>query len=322
MQAVVQSHYGFIDQLSIRDVPQPDLGPHDVLIETRAAAIDRGTLRLLRGHPLVMRAYSGVRKLRFPIPGRDIAGIVRAIGADVTRFVVGDDVVGTADGALAELAVTAESRLVRKPQQLSWQHAAILPISAVTAWQAIDRANVESGDAVLILGASGGVGSYAVQFAVAQGAVVTAAASQAKHDFVRSLGAQNVIDYTIDDGLSSSQSWSAIISIGGTHSVRTLRHATAHRGALVIVGSDTPGSWFGVVKPLLGAVLTNPFVTQQVIPLTATEESDAIQHVVDAAAKGLITPPLDRTFALNDYAAAFRYLDDGHVRGKIAITID
>src|SRR3954453_18146283 len=269
MRAVVQDQYGSSDVLRVARVARPVTADHEVLVRVHAAGLDRGTEHLMTGKPYVMRLGFGLRKPKNPVSGRDVAGTVAEVGSSVTRFAVGDEVYGIAPGSFAEYAGAREDKLARKPVNLSFTQAAVVPVSAGTALRAIvDVGKVRAGQSVLVVGASGGVGAFAVQLAKAFGAEVTGVCSTAKLDLVSSLGADHVLDYTREDFADGSRRYDLILDIGGSTSVRRLRKALEPRGTLVFVGGENSGSLTGMGRQLRG-VLMSPFLRQRLALLVA-----------------------------------------------------
>jgi NADPH:quinone reductase-like Zn-dependent oxidoreductase len=321
MRAIVQDVYGSAEVLRLAAVPRPGVDEHEVLVRVRAAGLDRGTEHLMTGKPYVMRLGFGVRRPKNPVPGRDVAGTVAAVGSAVTRFVVGDEVYGIAPGSFAEYAVAREDKLARKPVNLSFAQAAVVPISAGTALQAlVDAGNVQAGQSVLVLGASGGVGSYAVQLAKAFGAEVTGACSTAKLDLVASLGADHVLDYTREDFADGTRRYDLILDVGGNPSVRRLRRALAPRGTAVFVGGENAGTLTGMSRRLRGAVLS-PFVRERLTLFLAKERATDLEQLTELIEAGNVVPSLERSYALDEAPEAMRRLESGKVRGKVAITV-
>ena len=273
MKAVIQDKYGTSEVLSVGEVAVPEPGDQEVLIKVHAAGLDRGTEHLMTGKPYAMRIATGLRRPKNPISGRDVAGTVVKVGSAVTRFAAGDEVYGVAPGSFAEYAVGPESKLAHKPTNLTFSQAAVVPISAGTALQALrDAGKVRAGQEVLIIGASGGVGSYAVQLAKILGAQVTGVASTAKADFVRSLGADHVLDYNRDDFADGTRHYDLILDIGGGSSLRRLRRALEPRGTVVFVGSENTGNITGMGRQLRGMMMSL-FVRQRLVPLMAKERA-------------------------------------------------
>jgi NADPH:quinone reductase-like Zn-dependent oxidoreductase len=321
MKAVVQHRYGGSEQLEVREIatPVPDAG--EVLIRVRAAGIDRGTWHLMTGLPLVMRLGFGLRGPKQPIPGRDLAGVVEAVGDDVDGFSPGDEVIGTADGSFAEYALAPATRLAHKPAGLTFEQAAVLPVSGLTAVQAVRKAGVRPGHQVLIIGASGGVGSYAVQIAAASGAMVTGVCSGSKADFVRSLGADQVIDYARTEIDHDGRRYDVIIDIAGNRSISQLRRSLTPTGCLVVVGGENGGRWFGGIHRQLAGMILSPLVRHRLTAFLSSESSTDLTALADQVDRGQLRPVLDRTYTLDEAAKAIDHLAAGHTRGKIAITV-
>ncbi len=322
MRAVVQHQYGGSEQLELTDLPAPTPKAGEVLVRVRAAGVDRGTWHVMTGLPYLVRPAFGLRGPRQPVPGRDVAGVVEAVGDEVTDFAVGDEVIGTARGGFAELAVVPTSRSARKPAGIGFDAAATLPISGLTALQAVrDSAKVQPGDRVLVIGASGGVGAYAVQIAVAYGAEVTGVASGAKADLVRSLGALDVIDYTREEIDRDGARFDVILDIAGNRPLSLLRRALAPDGTLVIVGGEEGGRWFGGMHRQLAAMALSPFSRQRLTSMISREHGPDMQVLTDLVDKGELRPMLDRTYGLAEAGKAIDHLEQGHVRGKVALTL-
>jgi NADPH:quinone reductase-like Zn-dependent oxidoreductase len=321
MRAVTQRRYGGSEVLQLSRVPLPTVGPNGVLVRVEAAGLDRGTEHLMTGKPYAVRLATGVRRPRNPVLGRDVAGTVVEIGSSVSRFAVGDAVYGVAPGSFAQLAVAREYKLARKPRNLTSAQAATVPVSGGTALQALEMAGqLTSGQSVLILGASGGVGTYAVQLAKAFGAEVTGACSPAKVDLVLSLGADHVIDYTRDDFADGRIRYDVVLDVGGSPSLGRLRTALKPRGTAVFVGSENAGSLTGMGRQVRGA-LVSPFLRQRLSLLLARERAADYERLTTLIENGTVTPSIDRTFDLEDAPAAMRLLESGRVRGKVAITV-
>jgi NADPH:quinone reductase-like Zn-dependent oxidoreductase len=322
MKAIVQDTYGSPDVLEFRDVDQPVVGDDDVLVRVHAAGVDRGTWHVMAGQPYLMRVLGfGFRGPKNQVPGMDVAGTVAAVGSAVTRFAVGDEVLGVGRGTFAEYAAAPEAKLVRKPAALGFEQAAILAISGLAALQGLrDAGRIQAGQQVLVIGASGGVGSYAVQLAkILGGAEVTGVCSTAKEDLVRSLGADHVIDYTRDEVADGSRRYDLIIDINGNTPLSRLRRALTPAGTLVIAGGEG-GKWTGIGRQLR-AVAQSPFGRQRLTTCISTQRLADIEELSRLAETGQLTPPLDRSFPLTEAPAAVDYLSAGHARGKIAVTV-
>jgi NADPH:quinone reductase-like Zn-dependent oxidoreductase len=324
MQAMVISEYGSPDALRLSEVERPNIGAAEVLVRVRAAGVDRGTWHLLTGKPYLVRLMGfGLRRPKNPVPGLDVAGTVEAIGAAVTRFNVGDEVFGISKGSFAQYACAREDKLARKPTKLTFEQAAVSGISGLTAVQSLrDAGKLKAGQRVLIIGASGGVGSFAVQVAKAWGAHVTGVCSTAKVDLVRALGADDIIDYTQSDFSAGPPRFDVILDIGGNTPLLRLRRSLAQRGRLVFVGGEQggklTGGFFG--RPLLGLMLS-PFVRQRFLMFMSKEHFADLEQLARLVEAGKVTPSVDRTYPLRDAAQALRDLEAGQVRGKVAITV-
>lgn len=322
MRAILQDRYGSAEVLRLATVPRPVIAGNEVLVRVGAAGLDRGTEHLMTGKPYVMRLGFGLRGPRNPVLGRDVAGTVVQVGCSVTRFAVGDEVYGVAPGSFAEFAVAREDKLARKPANLSFAQAAVVPISAGTALQAlIDVGRVQAGQSVLVLGASGGVGTYAVQLGKAFGAHVTGVCSTAKLDLVTSLGADQVMDYSHQDWADGTCRYDLILDIAGNPSVGRLRRALSPRGTAVFVGGENGGNLTGMGRQLRGALLVSPVVRQRLALFMAKERAADYERLTDLIEAGKVTPSLDRSYPLDEAPDAMRLLEEGRVRGKVAITV-
>lgn len=323
MKAIVQDRYGSADVLEFRDIEEPVVGENDVLVRVHAAGCGPDVWHLMTGLPKMVRLMPGFRKMRAGVRGRDVAGLVEAVGSAVTGFRPGDEVMGIAEGSFAELAVARADKLVPKPANISFEQASAAPISGVTALQALrDEAKVQPGQRVLIVGASGGVGSLAVQIAKASGAMVTGVCSTPKTDLVRSIGADDVIDYTREDFADGSRTWDVIVETSGRRSLSDLRRALTPKGTLVIVGGEGGGQWTGgFFRQMLRAPLLSLFVGQKLKGIVATENHDDIEALAELIGSGKVTPIIDRTYPLIEAADAVRYLEEGHAAGKIVIMV-
>ncbi len=325
MKAIVQDEYGSApeDVLRLAEIDRPAMGEDEVLVRVRAASVDRGTWHLMTGLPKLMRIMGfGLRRPKAPNPGRSLAGIVDAVGKNVTEFKPGDEVYGTCDASFAEYALAHVGLLARKPANLSFEQAATVPVSAVTALQGVrDRAQVKPGEKVLIIGASGGVGTFALQIAKAFGAEVTGVCSTAKMDLVRALGADHVVDYSRDDFAGGEQRYDVILDIGGNSTLSHLRRALTPGGRLVIIGGETDGRWLGGFDRQLRALALSPLVGQKLGILGAKENGADLSVLRELLEAGKVTPAVDRSYPLGEAAAAIRYLHEGHARGKVVIAV-
>jgi NADPH:quinone reductase-like Zn-dependent oxidoreductase len=320
MRAVVQDAYGTADVLRLDRIPVPIVGDDEVLVRVSAAGLDRGTEHVMTGKPYASRLVFGMRRPKNPVPGRDVAGTVEAVGRAVTRFAPGDQVYGVAPGSFAEYAVGPADKLSHKPSNLSFEQAAVVPVSALTALQAVEAGGVAPGQNVLVLGASGGVGSYAVQLAKAAGADVTGVSSTAKMALVRSLGADHVLDYSQDDFADGRQRYDVILDIGGTPSLSRLRRALTPAGTAVFVGGENAGNLTGMGRQLRGALLS-PFLRQRLRLFMAKEQAVDLERLTVLIENGTVTPSIDSIVPLDGVPEAMRRLAAGTVRGKVAITL-
>ncbi|HEX6219634.1 MAG TPA: NAD(P)-dependent alcohol dehydrogenase [Acidimicrobiia bacterium] len=323
MRAIVQNAYGSSDVLRSAEVDRPEIAANEVLVDVVAAGMDRGTWHLMAGKPYLMRIIGfGFRRPKNLVPGLDVAGTVVAVGSEVTRFQPGDEVFGISRGAFAEYAAVREDKLAHKPANLSFERAAVVPISGGTAIQALrDSGRVKAGQTVLIIGASGGVGTYAVQLAKAFGAEVTGVSSAAKVELVRSIGADHTLDYTRDEYLDGSKRYDLILDIGGNNSLSRLRRALTPQGTMVLVGGEEGGSLTGGFGRQLRALVLTRFVGQRLRMLVSKERSTDLEALRPYLENGQVTPVIDRTYPVAEVPDAMRHLEAGLVLGKLAITI-
>ncbi|MCA8915518.1 MAG: NAD(P)-dependent alcohol dehydrogenase [Planctomycetes bacterium] len=323
MKAITQDRYGRADVLALREIERPHIADDEVLVRVRAAGVDRGVWHLTTGMPYLMRFVGfGLTRPKMATPGMDLAGVVEAVGANVSRFTPGDEVFGIGKGAFAEYAVAKEAKLAPKPDNLSFEEAAVVAISGVTALQALrDVASVEPGQKVLIIGASGGVGSYAVQIARVLGAEVTGVCSTSKIGLVKSLGADHVIDYTNERITDSGESYDVILDIGGNRKLGELRLALKPKGTLVIVGGEEGGKFFGGVDRQLRAMLLSIFVGQKLTSFISAESQKDMLELKDMIEAGKIRPIIGRRYTLSQAPDALRDIEEGRARGKSVIAI-
>jgi NADPH:quinone reductase-like Zn-dependent oxidoreductase len=321
MQAITQDAYGSADVLHLTRIARPEPGDGEVLLRVHAAGLDRGTWHLMTGRPPVQRLVTGLRRPRNRVPGRDVAGTVVALGAGVTRYTVGDEVFGLGKGSFAEYAVAPADKLARKPAGISFTQAAVVPVSGQTALKAVrDAGRVRPGQHVLVTGASGGVGSYAVQLAKAFGAEVTGVASTGKLDLVSSLGADHVLDYTAVDVLDGILRYDVVIDIAGGPAIPRLRRAVTPTGTVVLVGTEQAGDW-GWLTRMLHAMALSILVRQRLTSLSFKERGSDVAELAALLEAGQVTPSIDRTYSLDRVPEAMRHLEAGKVRGKVAITV-
>lgn len=322
MRALLQSGYGSAEVLSLGERARPKPGVGEVLIEVRAAGVDRGTWHLMTGRPYLMRVMGfGFSAPKNPVPGLDVAGVVREVGPQVTRFRPGDEVFGIGQGSFAELCVAREDKLAAKPQGLSFEEAAVLGVSGLTALGALDAAGVKAGDRVLIIGASGGVGTMAVQLAKALGAEVTGLCSTAKVERVRSLGADKVLDYRKQDFADGTSRYDVILDVGGNTPLSRLRRALSPVGRLVFVGGENGGDWTGGFGRQLSALFLGAFVKQRFIMLANKEHYVGLERLAEQVRAGTLRPMVDRSIGLAEVPDALRALEAGGVTGKVAVKI-
>jgi NADPH:quinone reductase-like Zn-dependent oxidoreductase len=325
MQAIVQDAYGSADVLELRDIDRPVPKGDEVLVQVQAAGVHRGDWHIMTGLPYMIRLVVptlGLRRPKVPVLGMDVAGRVEAVGAQVTRFQPGDEVFGWTDGSFAEYAVAPEDHLAAKPAALGVEEAAVVPISGFAALQAVrDVGEVQAGHKVLVIGAAGAVGWFAVQLAKAFGAQVTGVASTGQLDLVRSIGADDVVDYTREDVTDGTRQWDVIIDTGGRRTLSQLRRALTPKGTLVIVGGEGGGRWMGGFLRNLRAPLVSRFVGQRLRMLASKERPEDLQTLRELLEAGKVAPPVGRTYPLREVPAAIRQLVEGHGGGKIAITM-
>ena len=325
MQAIIHDEYGTVpeDILRLAEVDKPTIGDGEILVRVHAASLDRGTWHIMTGLPYPIRlAGFGLRKPKYLNPGRSLAGTVEAVGAGVTGFSLGDDVYGIGDGSFAQYARARANKLAPKPVNLSFEQAAAVPISALTALQAVrDHGRVHAGERVLVVGASGGVGTFAVQIAKAFGAEVTGVCSTKKVEMVRSIGADHVVDYTREDIASDGQRYDVVIDIGGNRSLTRLRRALTPRGTLVIVGGETGGRWLGGSDRGIRAIVLSRFVGQRLTAFVNSENAGDLTVLTELIESGKLTPVIDRTYPLSEVPAAIRRMQDGHAQGKLVIHV-
>jgi NADPH:quinone reductase-like Zn-dependent oxidoreductase len=321
MQAIVHSRYGQPDVLELKDIDTPVITDDAVLVQVHAAAVGKGDWLTVRGLPYVARMRYGLPNPKHLVPGFDLAGRVEAVGGNVTRLQLGDEVFGWCDGSFAQYASAPQSQLARKPANLSFEQAAAVPISGFAALQALrDTGGVQPGQQVVIIGASGGVGSFAVQLAKAFGAEVTGVCSTKSVDMVRSIGADHVIDYTQEDFTRTGQRYDLILEMAGNRSLADLRRALSPKGTLVLVGGSG-GRWFMGTGRTLRAVLVSPFVGQRLRSFFSKPRGADLVVLQELLEAGKLTPVIDRTFPLSETPEAIRYVGERSTQGKTVITV-
>jgi NADPH:quinone reductase-like Zn-dependent oxidoreductase len=319
MKAIVQDRYGAADVLRARDLETPRINDDEILVRVHAASLHIGDWILMTGSPFVMRFATGLRKPKNPVPGTDVAGTVEAVGKDVTRHRPGDEVFGWCAGALAEYASAPEDQFIAKPANLTFEQAAAVGVSATTALQLLrDNGKVQPGQTVLINGASGGVGSFAVQIAKAFGAEVTGVTSTKNVDLVRSIGADHVIDYTQDDFTKTAGRYDLIVDNVGNHSMARTRRALTPHGTLISNGGGHVG---GKLGRTIRTMLVSMFVRQQASPTVKTQNHDDLVALKELVEAGTITPVIDSTYSLSETAKAIGRVASGRAQGTIVVSI-
>jgi NADPH:quinone reductase-like Zn-dependent oxidoreductase len=321
MRAIAQDGYGPPDVLELREVDVPTVGADEVLVRVRAAGANPADWHLMRGDPYVMRLQSGLSGPTPAVRGLDVAGVVESVGDGVTRFGPGDEVFGEADGTFAEYAAAGEDALAPKPAGLTFEEAAAVPVAGITALQGLrDTGGLRSEQSVLINGASGGVGTFAVQVAKAYGAAVTGVCSARNVGLVRSLGAEHVIDYTEEDFARSGERYDLVFDLVGNRSLSDLRRVLAPEGTLVLSGA-AGGRWIGPLPTLATALVLSPFLRQRLRAFVASVNAADLADLAGLVEEGAVTPVIDRTYPLEETPEAIRYLEAGHARGKVVITV-
>jgi NADPH:quinone reductase-like Zn-dependent oxidoreductase len=317
VKAIVRDAYGDAGVLRLDDIDKPAFGAKDVLVAVRAAGVDRGAWHAMTGLPLVARLGFGLRAPRNRVLGMDLAGVVEAVGAQVTGFRVGNEVFGTGTATWAEFARARADKLIHKPAHLTFEQAAALPTSGATARRMLG----ETGGRVLVIGAGGGVGSFAVQLAKARGDEVTGVCSTAKTGLVKRLGADHVIDYTQQDYTQSGQNYDLVFQLAGSRSPSECRRALAPKGTLVLISGDSDGRWIGPVDRIIRALVLSPFVSQKMASFTVKPNKEDLLFLKRLIEAGKLTPVIDRTYPLGEVPEAIRYLEEGHARGKVVISV-
>lgn len=323
MKAITQDVYGGPEVLKLEEIERPTIGDDEVLVRVRAAGVDPGVWHIMTGRPYLVRLFGfGVFKPKVKVRGLDVAGVVEAVGAKVTRFHPGDEVFGNCDGAFAEFARAKEEVLIHKPAGLSFEEAAVIPVSGATALAAVrDVAKVQPGQSVLVIGAAGGVGSYATQLAKAMGAEVTAVCSGAKAEFVKQLGAAHVIDYSREDFTASGKRYDVIIDTVSNRSLSELRSALTPKGTLAVIGGEGGGSILGMMRRVFAALFLSPFVSQSLKPVSSFIKQPALVSLVELIVAGKLKATVGKVWQLEQTAAAIADLANGHARGKSVIAV-
>ncbi len=323
MDAVVADRYGSVEVLDHRRVARPTVEADEVLIRVAAAGMDRAVWHLMTGRPNVVRCLGfGLRRPANPVPGLDVSGRVEAVGDEVTRFAVGDEVFGIAQGSFAEYASAKEVKLAHKPSAITFEEAAAVAISGLTALQGLrDTARLQKAQSVLVIGASGGVGTWAVQIAAAMGATVTGVCSAAKADLVRSLGADDVMDYRAQDITASGRHFDVILDLAGNRPIKALRRLLTAQGTLVIGGGEGSDRWLGGIHRQLGAMMLSPFVRQRLTAFVAREHFSDIVVLAEMIEAGQIAPTVGEVFPVQEVKDAMRHMLAGQARGTTVIRI-
>ncbi len=322
MKAIIHETYGSPDVLELGDVETPVASNGQVLVRVRAASANPLDWHFLRGEPYVMRAQFGLRLPKRTNVGNDVAGVVEAVGKDVSRFKPGDEVFGDVNGSFAEYVAAPEELLESKPANLTFEQAAAVPVAALTALQGLrDKGGIRAGWRVLIIGASGGVGTFAVQIAKTFDAHVTGVCSTRNVDMVRSLGADDVVDYTKEDFTKRGEPYDVIFQLAGTASPLACRRALTPKGTLLLSSGESSGRWIGPITRILAALVESPFVGQRLVPFIAKRSADDLRVVKGLIESGKVTPVIDRTYPLRDAAEAIRYVEAGHTQGKVVVTV-
>ena len=320
MKAIVYRRYGSPDVLECDEIEKPAPGDDEVLIKVRAASINPLDRHIMRGRPKFLRIAFGLHKPKIR-PGRDVAGQVEAVGRNVTRFKPGDEVFGACSGALAEYACARESALVSKPNNMTFEQAASVPVAALTALQGLrDKGKIRPGQKVLINGAGGGVGTFAVQIAKSFGANVTGVCSTTKVDMVRSIGADCVIDYTQQDFTEGTQRYDLIFDLVATHSLPEYRRVLSPNGICVFGGGPTKVR--AILTLAFEVLVLSRFVSQNFVMFVAKLSNEDLTTLRELMAAGKVTPVVERHYTLNEVPQAMQYLDEGHARGKVVITLE
>ena len=322
MKAIIHETYGSPDVLELRDVETPAASDGQVLVRVRAASANPLDWHFLRGEPYVMRAQFGLRLPKRTNVGNDVAGVVEAVGKDVSRFKPGDEVFGDVNGSFAEYVAAPEELLESKPANLTFEQAAAVPVAALTALQGLrDKGGIRAGRRVLIIGASGGVGTFAVQIAKTFDAHVTGVCSTRNVDMVRSIGADDVVDYTKEDFTKRGETYDVIFQLAGTASPLACRRALTSKGTLLLSSGESSGRWIGPLSRILEALVESPFVGQQLVPFIAKRSADDLGIVKGLIESGKVTPVIDRTYPMREAADAIRYVEAGHAQGKVVVTV-
>lgn len=322
MRAIVQESYGSAAALELRDIAKPAFGETQVRVRVRTASFNAGDWYMMTGLPYLLRIGFGVRAPREKVPGNDVAGVVESVGGKVTRFRPGDCVFGACRGAFAEYACADEKNLAAKPASVTFEQAAAVPVAGLTALQALrDQGRVQVGQRVLITGAAGGVGSFAVQLARSFGAEVTGVCSTGSAQLVRSIGADHVRDYTRDDFPTSGPRFDLMLDIRATWPLSTCRRLLAPDGTYVLVGAPRGGRWLGPLIPTLRVIASKTVVRRRLRFFVANVNREDLSFLAELMTSGKVRPVVDRTFPLSQLPQAIRHWERGRVRGKFVVTV-
>lgn len=323
MKAIVYDQYGSADVLRLEEIDKPPVSDDGVLVRVRGAAVNPYDWHFLRGEPYFMRLIAGLRAPKRTSLGVDFSGVVEAVGQDVTGFEPGDEVYGMCDGAFAEYLCAPAAEIALKPRTLGFDHAAAVPLAGLTALQGLrDCGQLQPGDKLLIIGASGGVGTFAVQLAKEFGAHVTGVCSTSNLEMVRSLGADEVIDYTQQDFAEAGEKYDVIFQLGGQHSPAHCRRALTPQGRLVLSSGDSDGKWIGPMDRIIQAAALSPFVSQKLISLDVKRSKADLEQLAGLIDAEKLKPVIDRSFPLDEVAEAVRYVEQGHTKGKVLVQIE
>ena len=322
MKAVLYPRYGGPDILELQELETPKPTDEEVLIRVRASSVNPYDWHFMRGEPYLLRLMSGVRRPKIPRLGADVAGTVEAVGRSVREFIPGDRVFGTAKGAFAEYSCAKESSLARVPENVSFEEAASAPIAALTALQALrDKAHIRAGQSVLVNGAAGGVGTFAVQIAKSFGAEVTGVCSTRNLETVRAIGADHVIDYTREDFTKAAERYDVILDLVGNHSLVACRRLLRPNGIYVSAGGTTDRWMIGPLMGMVALPILSLFGSRKLTGLFARMNSQDLKIIADLMAEGKVRPVIDRYYPLGEVAEAIRYIEGGHARGKVVISV-
>ena len=322
MKAIIYQEYGPPDVLQLQDIPKPGYRDDQVLVRVRAAAVNPYDWHFIRGLPYFMRLFVGLRGPRSKFLGLDFSGQVEAVGRSISEFQPGDEVFGMCEGAFAEYLSISENKLAHKPNNLTFEQAAAVPLAALTALQGLRGARKPlAGQKMLIVGASGGVGTFAVQLAKEFGAEVTGVCSSRNHELVRSLGAEHLIDYSRQDFTRGERKYDLIFQLAGTASPARCRRALTRQGTLILSSGDSSDRWIGPLDRIIKAAFLAPLSAQKLRSLDTKHSKEDLQYLATLLEGARIRPVIDRAYRLDEASEAIRYLEKGHARGKVVLTV-